>query len=401
MSTYAQEILTGLGFKRMRYEDYLSKLQADAKEIFGENVDLDDESPLGQWIKLQAFQRAEENELAERVFLWGSVDYAEGVALDYAVGKYGVQRFQASKSKGTDALSLTVTAGSTVEAGFIGATESGIQFRTTETVTDDDNNGTVVADIESIEYGPFGNQAIGTITEIVTPLANVTAITNTVATAGGRNREEDKELRARYYKTIATAGGSTTDSVLSELLELPDVRAAIVTENDSDTTDGNGNPPHSISPVVLGGTPESIAYAIHRKKAGGIRSYGTQTFDVTDKSGRTKTIGFSYAATAEIYVNVNLSKNSAFPENGDEEVQRQIIEYIGGEDADGNTYLGLGMAASVIHSQLLRAVTVPGISDMTVTLRKGASGGYAAANITIGSTEVAETDAGKVVVTVA
>lgn len=401
MSTYAQTVLTELGFKRISYNEFMEIHQQQAREIFGEDVDLGDESPLGQWIKFISFHRAEENALAEAVFLSGNVDYATGVSLDYAVSKFGVSRFVEERSYGVNSLKVTLTPGATLEAGFIVATNGGVQLRTVANVTDFDNDGTVYADLEAIDYGPSGNVAAGTPLTIQTPVAGVTAASIVLETTGGRNRETDKELRAKYYRSISLSGGSTTDSIRAALLEIPEVRAAIVTENDSSTTDAGGNPPHSVSPVVLGGSPEDIGAAILEKKAGGIQSYGSETVLVMDQSKKMQTIGFSYATVANIYVKVDLSTNAAFPDNGAFLVEQQIIQYIGGTDADGTQFQGLGMADPVIHAQVIRSITVPGIDDLTVTMRKGATGSYAAANILMGVVEVAETDAGKVEVTIA
>lgn len=398
MSTYAQQVLTELGFKRITYPEFLAIHQQQAREIFGEDIDLGDESPLGQWIEFISFLRAEDNELAEAVFLAGNVDSATGVSLDYAVSKFGVSRFVEEKSFGVRSLKVMLTPGAVLEAGFIVETTGGVQFRTIANVTDSDNDGAVYADLEAVEFGASGNVKAGTTVTIQTPVPGVTSASIVVDTTGGRNREVDKELRARYYRSIASAGGSTTDSILAAILEIPEVRAAVVTENDTDIdkTSTGGLPRNSVGPVVLGGQPEEIGRAILSKKAGGIRSYGSQEVEVKDDSDNFQTIGFSYATGAKIYVKVKLSTNAAFPDNGAFLVEQEIIQYIGGEDANGTTYQGLGMAEPVVYAQVIRAITVPGIDDLSVEIRKGDTGPYTMANILIGAVEVAETDAGKV-----
>lgn len=398
MSTYAQQVLTELGFKRISYPEFLDIHQRQAREIFGEDVNLGDESPLGQWIKFISFMRAEDNELAEAVFLAGNVDNATGISLDYAVSKFGVSRFAEEKSTGVRSLKVLLTPGATLEAGFIVETLGGVQFRTITNVTDTDNDGVVYADVEAVEFGARGNINTGTSITIQTPVPGVTGASIVANITGGRNREVDKELRAKYYKSISSAGGSTTDSVLAAILDIPEVRAARVTENDTDIdkTATGGLPRNSIGPVVLGGRAEEIGRAILSKKAGGIRSYGTHSVEVQDASGNFQSIGFSYATGVHIYVKVKLSTNAAFPDNGASLVEQEIIQYIGGVDANGTNYLGLGMAESVIYAQVIRAITVPGIDDLTVEIRRGDTGPYTTANILIGAVEVAETNAGRV-----
>lgn len=396
----AQDILTALGFKRKRYADYIVDLQNKARELFGEDVNLEDQSPMGRWVQLIAYQHAEANELAEKVWLSVHVETAEGVSLDYAVKKYGIRREQSQPATGN--IEVTTIPGKTIGVGELTVeTEDGIRFTNTASGTAVTN--TLVLPVRALESGPEGNVPAHTITAIFTPIADVEAVTNPAPTSGGKNKETDDRLRERYYATMGRGGSSTTDGVRVAMLEVPGVRAAVVIENNLSTPDGEGRPPHCIAPVVLGGDPQAVAEAIHSKKAGGISSYGSTVKTVRDKSGYDQAIGFSYATKAPIYVNVNLTKNNLFPANGVEKVKDEIIQYIGGDNAQNETYLGLGMAVTVKHAQVIGAIlrTIPGIDDLTVTLRKGDSGEFAAANIPIGKTEVAETDAGKVVVTVA
>lgn len=400
----AQTILTALGFKRKRYDEYLAENQAKARELFGQDVNLSDVSPMGQWVALISYQQAEANELAEKVWLSAHIDTAEGVALDYGVKKYGLRREQPAAA--TTTIDITGDAGTVIAAGALTVeTADGLQFVNTTGGTI--GSGALNLPVVALETGPAGNVPANTITVIYTPMAGVDAVSNPTVAVGGKNVETDDRLRERYYATMGRGGSSTTDGVRVAMLEVPGVRAAVVLENNLDTWSGGsvnvGYPPHCIAPVVLGGDPQAVAVAIHSKKAGGIRSFGSTVRTVPDKSGFNQTIAFSYATQAPIYVNVELSKNAVFPANGARLVQDEVIRYIGGTNADNETYLGLGMAATVVHAQIVGTIirTVPGIVDLTVTLRKGTSGSYSAANVPIGAVEVADTDAGKVAVTIA
>lgn len=394
-----QSVLTALGFKRKRYDEYLAEKQELAKSLFGVDVNLSDDSPMGQWIKLTSFHDAEANELTEKVWLSSHIDTAEGVALDYQVKKYGIYRDQSQAATGY--ITVTLGNGQTIAAGALTvSTTNGIKF--TNSLGGTSTGTSLTLPIVAVLEGTQANVPANTITVISTPIAGVTAVNNAEATSGGRLTETDPQLRERYYKTLNRTSSSTTDGIRAALLEVEDIRAAVVIENVTDTNDEYGNPPHCIAPVVLGGNSSDIGAAILSKKAGGIRSFGTQTIIVKDNSGNDQTIGFSYATKQDIYVTVDMTKNAAFPTNGAELAELEVIKYIGGADIDNQTYAGLGMATSVIHSQIVGAIlrNVAGIVDLTVTLRKGLSGSFLAQNITIGAVEVAETDAAKVTVNV-
>ncbi len=394
--------LTAQGFQRKRYTDFVEEMEQQARELFGADVNLSESSPLGRWIKMISYARAEENEKTEQVYFSAYYATAEGVNLDHVCKYIGIQRKQATKASATDAIEATVDSGSSLSSGLVLATTGGVEFVTTESVTDDDNDGFVLIDVEASEAGVEGNVPTGTITEINTPVANLQSVTNVKEITGGTKRETDAELRSRYEQSVAKGGASTLDGIRATLLnEVDGVRAAVVVENNTDTTDADGRPPHSFESVVLGGQATDIGNAILKSKPAGIQAYGGQTVSVDDSSGNAQSIGYSTATVIDLYVDVTLTTNSSFPSNGADLVELEIIKYIGGNDADGNTYNGLGMGDNVVTFQLERAIglNVEGIDDLTVTTSTDGTN-YDETNKIIQTTEVAETDNNKVVVTV-
>lgn len=400
----AQDVLTALGFKRKRYADFIEELENEARRLFGEDVNLSEASPMAQWIKLQAYKHAEANELAEKVWLSAHIESAEGISLDFGVKKYGLRRERPTRATGF--IDVVAVTGTLIPSGALTVETAG-EIKFVNTAAGVAVDGGVRLPIVALEYGPQGNVPAGTITSIFTPLADVESVSNPYKLEGGKNRETDERLRERYYATMGRGGSSTTDGVRVAMLEVPGVSAVVVGENDRDTWSGGdvglGYPPHSIAPVVLGGDPQAIAEAIHSKKAGGIRSYGTEVRVVRDKSGFDQEIGFSYAIQADIYVIVYLTKNALFPSDGQKKVQDVVVQYIGGTDADNETYLGLGMSKTVVHAQIVGAIikTVPGIEDLTVSMRRGTTGDFLPQNIYIGPVEVAKTKSDMVVVQIA
>jgi uncharacterized phage protein gp47/JayE len=390
-------MLTREGFKRKTYDGYLTDMQQRAKEMWGADVNLSETSPLGKFIMLEAFSRAEESELIEAYYYNDSIEHSEGIALDRNVKRIGIpSRFSAQKATGT--VKITVSPNITVEAGFLVGKENGVQYETVTSVTDD-GSGVIYVGVSCTEYGVIGNTDINTITEIVTLQTGVFSVTNEGALVNGRNEETDQELTNRYFESLALSGGSTIDSIRANLLNNPNIRAAIVIENDSDSVDSDGRPPHSFESIVLGGTPTEIGQAILEKKPGGIQPYGSQTVLVEDLSGRDKTIRFSYATEKEIYVNVSLKTAATFPSDGQELVKKQVITTIGGTDTEGNIYSGLGMSDDVILMKLATNIIskIPGIDDITIEMSTD-NVIFVEENIVVNDTEVATTDSNKVVI---
>lgn len=98
---------------------------------------------------------------------------------------------------------------------------------------------------------------------------------------------------------------------------------------------------------------------------------------------------FSRADEVQIQVQVDVTRNSSYPANGDELIRNEIIRYIGGEYG-GAYYNGLTMGADVIYTRLISAVySVEGVEDVQVLA--GAGGNLEAANVEIARYQVAQT----------
>lgn len=76
----------------MRYADYLPLIEEQARELFGEDANLSERTPLGKFIRLQAYQRAEDNEEAEMLYHSRFVDTSEGIVLEQNVTRALISR---------------------------------------------------------------------------------------------------------------------------------------------------------------------------------------------------------------------------------------------------------------------------------------------------------------------
>lgn len=384
------------GFKRKRYEDVIASLETRAKDLFGPDFNLSPRSPQGLFIRLVAWSIALLWQVIEYVYNSAYVDTAEGVSLERVGKNIGIKKRAAVRATGS--VDFSGDEGTLITEGFLVATTDGIQFETTEAATID-VSGTVTVSVRAVDPGTSGNVAAGKITTIVNPSAGITSVTNSAATSGGLNRETDPEFREKYYKSVAIGGASTLDSIRASLLGVDGVRAAVVIANNTMAIDGDGRPPKSIEAYVLGGQAADIAQTVLNTKAAGIESYGYESQVVYDNADNPHTIKFTYATTVDVYVNVTVTKNDKYPADGSAQVRTALIKYIGGQDADGSSYSGLGMGQDVIYTRLISEVfKIPGIDDITLEVSTDGFN-YTSSNIATAQAEVAETDSAKVVVT--
>ena len=383
------------GFHRKTYTELLEEMETEARAKFGEDINTSIKSPLGVILRLYAWFLGIVWMLAEKVYYSGFVSTAEGVSLDRVLPYGGIKRFTEDWARGE--ITITGEPNTTVEAGFQVSTKYDVFFETLDDLLlDDSGTGTVA--IQALEPGPNGNVLAGEIDIVVQPSANVFSAANESKTDGGRYPETDAEVKARYART-ESRGASTLDSIYSEVSGLSGVRTVKVIENDNDTVDEAGRPPHSFETIVLGGAADEIAQAIFRKKPAGIKTHGSESVTVKDLSGTDRLIKFSFADVLPVYVKITVSRNATFPVDGVEQLRSQIIQYIGGLDENGSRYPGLGLGEDVILSRALRSITVPGIEDIQIEFSTNGTD-FSAGNIPVGDA-VAETSYDKVVIDIA
>lgn len=195
---------------------------------------------------------------------------------------------------------------------------------TTESVT-------TVASFNTADYGKI-TIPDGLITEFVSNTAGFDAVTNMLSPTYGCDAETDIEARSSYVLKSALRSNTMIDSIVSELYDnVSGVESASGYENDSNETDSNGIPPHSIEIVVEGGQDTDIANSILNRKAGGIGTYGSTTVDVVGKYGDTIAIKFSRPEYIYTWLKVKLhGKSSEIASNYEKLSKSSIMDFVDG-----------------------------------------------------------------------
>lgn len=385
--------LTESGFLRPSYNDLLDAFEVKAKELFGSSINLSVRSPLGIFLRIFAWFAGLVWQLAEDVYNSGFIDTATGISLVRLGAFIGIRLLAAQKATG--AITIEGDPGAAIPAGFIVQARNNQRFVTLEDVTIGED-GTVSVPIQAYEAGPEGNVSTGSIDTVITPLAAVVSVANPDATAGGRARETYQEFRERYYQSVDKAGGCNTDAIRAQLLETEGVVNAVVWENDTDETDADGLPPHSIEAIVYGGTDAAVAAAIHLRKAAGIQTYGTSSVQLLDASGRLRVICFSRPAAVPIYVRIaGLVTSSDYL--GDDTLRNAIISYIGNE-GEPLTESGLAIGTTVYYNRLMCPVNeTQGVVDYTLEISLDGEA-WRKSNIVLTALQKAVTSADRVVI---
>lgn len=376
----------------MRTADYLPIIQELARELFGEDADLSDLTPLGKFIYLMAQQKAEDNEELEQVYNARFVDTSEGASLDANVKRVITRK---RWTKATGEVIVNLDKGAKINIGVLFRTKYNVYFKALEAI-DAIEDGSYRVSVEALEYGAIGNVEPNDISIIVNPQSGINSVTNQDAFFNGQDEEMDEKLQDRYYESLGRLGSRRVESIEANVLDdVEGVRAAVVIENDTNVEDADGRPPNSFETVVLGGLDEDIAMAIFRKKGGGIRAYGSTVFTYTDNRGIVHEIGFTRASTVSVYVKVYIKKNNQFPINGDDLAVAHIVKYIGGTYND-ELYPGVGMSKDVVCTKAeARILSIDGVEDVRVEFSTDGVT-FEPHNVAIAFPEVAETDESKI-----
>ncbi|HBQ8756718.1 TPA: baseplate J/gp47 family protein [Klebsiella quasipneumoniae] len=315
--------VTAEGISAPDYQTVLDTITGYFQQIYGSDAYLEPDSKDGQMVALVALAIHDANNTAISVYRSFSPATALGDALTSNVKINGITRRAATNS--TVDLLLTGTVGTTITNGSVRDTNSVVWNLPATVVIGSD--GTVVATATCVNSGAVAAVA-GSVNGINTPTRGWASVTNPLAATVGVAAETDAELRVRQSQSVALASLTPFDAVDGAIANVEGVTRHKLFENDTETTDANGLPAHSISAIVEGGDATSIANTIRSVKGQGVSTYGTTAVIVTDKYGNPYTIRFSRPIDVPVYVSITLKALTGYSSEVGDEIKAAVASYI-------------------------------------------------------------------------
>ena len=315
--------VTAEGISAPDYQTVLDTITGYFQQIYGSDAYLEPDSKDGQMVALVALAIHDANNTAISVYRAFSPATALGDALTSNVKINGITRRAATNS--TVDLLLTGTVGTTITNGSVRDTNSVVWNLPATVVIGSD--GTVVATATCVNSGAVAAVA-GSVNGINTPTRGWVSVTNPLAATVGVAAETDAELRVRQSQSVALASLTPFDAVDGAIANVEGVTRHKLFENDTETTDANGLPAHSISAIVEGGDATSIANTIRSVKGQGVSTYGTTAVIVTDKYGNPYTIRFSRPIDVPVYVSITLKALTGYSSEVGDEIKAAVASYI-------------------------------------------------------------------------
>lgn len=379
-------MLTDKGYYRPIYTELLAQQIERAKVLFGEDIDTSDTSVFGKMLRLNVLDLADCYENLEQIYYARFPNTANGMNLERLLPFAGISRNPRTFARHN--IELTGEPGALVEAGFL-VCDKELYFATMEDCKIPDD-GKAITMVECQERGKIGN--IANINEVVNPTVEITGVKYIELAEEGQDQESDTGLRIRFNESIAGAGAATIDAISGAIMRVPGITGVNIVENDT-AQEVEGRPPHSFECYVLGPASQdyAVGQAIFSKKPLGIKCTGDVEVDVLDKGGLPHVVRFSRTEEVIVYVKIEIVVNSFYETTGNEEIKRNLSEYV----------LSLGNGDDVILSSLYGHIhKVSGVVETRVLQLSKDGIEYSNGNIECTSFQVARLSQEHVEVTV-
>lgn len=389
---YFAPYIDATGMHIPTYADIRDDLISKMKEIFGNDIYIDEDSQDYQQISIFAKKIFDTNALALLTYNNRTVNTAIGVGLDNLCAIAGIVRKAATYS--TVQLTLTGAPTTVITSGKASDKDDEHIWNLPASVVIPES-GTITVEATCNDAGDI-TVSSNTITKIITPVFGWYSVVNNFNGSGGTNEETDAELRGRYALATAAPSETVFESIIASVSAVEGVKRIRAYENDTGTANSLGHPAHSITLVVEGGDDTDVATEIYFKKTPGCYTNGTTTVPIVSLSGNTTNISFYRPTYKTVYVKVSLKKLSSYNDEYANDIKRAIVDYINNLEIAETVYRSVLWS---IATGQMKSIQSPSFSVLNVqTSTDGVS--YTDTDISVLFNEASQIDLDKVTVEV-
>lgn len=329
------DILNANGLQTKTLSEIVTDLETGFRNIYGSDINLDQNSPDGQIINIFAQASRDIRELATQINNGFNPDTAVGRILDQRVVINNIER-----QGGTFTIvPIAITTDRTVTlegldgdfnnidgTGYTIQDDAGGEFILIDTVTL--TAGTTTVNFRARDIGQV-ETTIGTITNPVTIVLGVTSVNNSsAAIQTGQDEETDAELRLRRQRSVAISSNGHLNGIFAALANLDGVTDVAVYENVTNSVDADGIPAHGIWCIVEGGANTDIADVIYSKKSAGADMKGDVEIDIETDSGAVFTAKFDRPTAEDLYIRFDIQPTSASAVFDQAAIKQSIVDAV-------------------------------------------------------------------------
>jgi len=361
------------GYHYPDYPTVQNWLISQYQGIYGADVYLEPDSQDGQFLAILSKAMYDCAALGASTYNSFPPLSAQGAGLSRVVKINGVSRQLPSFSTAT--LTIGGTAGTIITNG-VAVDTLNQQWLLPGVVTIPDG-GTIDVVATAAIVGAVTADS-NTINSIFTPTRGWQTVNNSSAATPGAPVESDAALRIRQEQSVANPSLTVFEGTIGAVENVTGVTKVQGYENDTESTDGNGVPAHSICVVVAGGSNSDIAQAIQIHKTPGCGTYGDQTVMVYDSKGMPINIHFQRAVTATVHVQITMSTGVGWSDDYLVQIQDAVAAMVNSGE----------IGEPILLTKLFAPAYLNGVPPLTAydiaTIELAKNGGsYAASNLSL------------------
>jgi len=333
------------------------------KSRYGDDINVDPESPDGQFLGdlAEMLNDAEQRELTN--YLQNSPSGAVGAALSRIVQLNGITRKSAQVSTVTVTLGGTPTTVIPIGSLFDNPDDPDLPPFETAAEYIIGGGGTVSGQGLCTEAGPF-NVGAGKLTRPLTVISGWDTVTNPAAASPGRLVEPDPILKVRRADSVAMPSQSMLDGLRAALANIDGVDDVVVYENTTNSVNAKGDPPHSIHVIIDGGLDADIANAIWVKASMGATKVGAVSDVVVDSQGNDQEMRWDVPADVDVYITVHLNRT---PTSFEEDSIKAALVAFGEETSRiGRNVPWLDLASPINDLEITGGPGLPSVTSLAL-----------------------------------
>lgn len=333
------------GLVTQSLEEIITEITGKYQEIYGNDINIDQNTPDGQMINLLAQMKKDILDLLVQYNSNIDVDQVQGIAQQILYKLNGLE----IKSYTYSYVNVKVTtSGPTNLQGLDNNIDN--SDGTGYTIQDTNGNRWILANsvinLNGTDEFPFRAAELGgiqclpnTVTLPETIVSGVVSVTNPAANyITGDTGESDAEYRQRRNKTVALPSQGFDESIEAQLLNLDTVTQVKVYGNRK-SVEVNGIPAHTIWVIVEGGQNSEIGNIIYANIPPGIPMKGSIEVLVSKSNGELTPVYFDRGTAQTLYVKITIKnlETTALDETDIKNKMSENLTYNIGENADTAT----------------------------------------------------------------
>lgn len=301
----------------------LDEIRADLTQkfqnIYGSNINLEQNSPDGQWLNILAQEKKDMLDLITTIYNNLDPDRVIGIPQQILYKWNGL--FIKAYTYSYVYINVTTTAPVNLQGlddNIDNADGTGY------TVTDTAGNRWILANSQSLQAGTtqlnFRAAQLGAIEAlpntinimetIVAGVASVNNLANNYIT--GNQGESSSAFRLRRAKSMAVPSQGFDEALESQLNSLDTVTQAKVYDNRTNA-EVNGIPAHTVWVVVVGGEADEIGRTIYNNLPPGIPMKGSQSVVISKQNGDIQTIFYDLGSPIPLYIQMTIKNFGTTP----------------------------------------------------------------------------------------